>query len=83
MQQQLALEMEQELNAMHLTSALTHTISACFGPVAAGLGLPHNPLSTVLARRDKAAMKEASCNFHGEYQPPEKHSDKVKKKKSF
>ena len=28
--------------------------------VAAGLGLPHNPLSTVLARRDKAAMKEAS-----------------------
>jgi len=27
--------------------------------VAAGLGLPHNPLETLLARRDKAAMKEA------------------------
>mmetsp|Transcript_123117 Transcript_123117/g.342913 ORF Transcript_123117/g.342913 Transcript_123117/m.342913 type:complete len:441 (-) Transcript_123117:99-1421(-) len=27
--------------------------------VASGLGLPHNLLSTVLARRDKAAMKEA------------------------
>ena len=25
-------------------------------------------------------MKEASCNFHGGYQAPEKHSDKVKKK---
>jgi len=29
--------------------------------VAAGLGLLHNPLATVLARRDKAAMKEALC----------------------
>lgn len=27
--------------------------------VAAGLGLPHNPLPSLLARRDKAAMKEA------------------------
>ena len=29
----------------------------------------------------KAAMAEASCDFHGVYQPPQKHSDKVKKKK--
>merc|ERR1719402_251182 len=26
----------------------------------------------------KAAMAEASCDFHGVYQPPQKHSDKVK-----
>ena len=29
----------------------------------------------------KAAMEEASCNFHGEYQPPPKAADKAKKKK--
>lgn len=58
LQQAKALEGQLALHFVGVLRA-NEADTAVIDFVAAGLGLPHNPLKSVLARRDKAAMKEA------------------------
>eukprot|EP00928_Gymnodinium_smaydae_P038254 TRINITY_DN26421_c0_g1_i1.p1 TRINITY_DN26421_c0_g1~~TRINITY_DN26421_c0_g1_i1.p1 ORF type:complete len:358 (-),score=30.06 TRINITY_DN26421_c0_g1_i1:153-1226(-) len=58
LEQAKALEEQRMLRFIGVLRA-SEADTAVIDFVAAGLGVAHNPLSTVLARRDKAAMKEA------------------------